>query len=184
MSTWSYFSTTFGPWWGLTAAVSSGTISVATVVFYYRWESRRNELGLQNARDKFREIYRVISVPRNPKIIVIPENAEIRVGDFGWEAGPSRNDGLIYLHGLTPDWTVVWHAGLHPDEVEKICTKPHSQYDSWHPYWADPPSLSLCPFPVVERETMTIGRPHPSHSYFVQPATYYPRRASTREKDG
>lgn len=174
---------TFGPWWGIAAAVSSGSISVFTVGLFYRWTWRRDKRGLQNARDKFQEIYRVIAEPSNPKVIVKPEGAEIRVGDFCWEAGPSRNDGLVYLQGLTVDWTVVWHAGLHSDEIEKICKKPHSQYDSWHPYWAEPPSLPLCPFPIVERETMTIGRPHHSHIYCVQPAVYHPRRAASQEND-
>ncbi len=174
---------TFGPWWGIAAAVSSGSISVFTVVLFYRWTWRRDKRGLQKARDKFQKIYRVIAEQSNPKVIVKPDGAEIRVGDFCWEAGPSCNDGLIYLQGLTLDWTVVWHAGLHSDEVETICSKPYSQYDSWHPNWAEPPSLPLCPFPVVERQSMTIGRPHLSHSYFVQPAVYHPHRAASQEND-
>lgn len=177
MVTWKSVATTCGPWWGIGAAFSSESISVAAVVLFYRWMWRRDERGLQKARDNYREIYRVIAMPTDPRVIVKPEGAEIRVGDFGWEAGPSRNDGLIYLQGLTLDWTVVWHAGLHPEEIERIGTKPNSQYDSWHPFWADPPPLPPCPFPVVERETMTIGRPHHSNSYFVQPSVYHPRRA-------
>jgi hypothetical protein len=83
---------------------------------------------------------------------------------------------LIYLHGLTAEWTVVWHAGLHPDEVEWVATKPYSQYDSWHPDRTEPPPLPPCPFPVVERETSTIGRPHCSHRYFVLPGRYFAGR--------
>jgi len=184
MVTWKSVAGTYGTLSGIGTAFSAGSLSVITVVLFYRWMWRRDERGLQKARDQYQEIYRVITNPTDARVIVMPEGAEIRIGDYGWEAGPSRNDGLIYLQGLTLDWTVVWHAGLHPDEIEKVGTKPHSQYDSWHPYWADPPPLPPCPFPVVERETMTIGRPHHSHSYFVQPAAYRPRRAARKRKDG
>jgi hypothetical protein len=175
---WQLVARRYGPWWGIGAALSAGLLSVGAVIVFYRVMWRMDERGRQRARDSYRGIYRVIAVPTDPKHIVTLEGAEIRVGDYGWEAGPSRNDGLIYLQGLTRDWTVVWHAGLHPDEVEQVCTKPHSQYDSWHPYWADPPPLPACPFPVIERKTLTIGRPHHSHSYFVQPAVYRPYRTT------
>lgn len=181
--TWKSVADTHGPWWGIGAAFSAGSLSVIAVVLFYRWTWRLDERGLQKARDKYHDIYRVTTIPNDPRVIGMPEGAEIMVGDYGWEAGPSRNDGLIYLQGLTLDWTVVWHAGLHPHEVEKVATKPHSQYESWYPYWADPPPLPPCPFPVVERETMTIGRPHHSHSYFVQPDAYRPRRAASKGKD-
>jgi len=184
MVTWKSVAATHGAWWGIGAAFSAGSFSVITVVLFYRLMWRLDERGLQKARDKYRAIYRVIAIPTDPKVIVMPEGAEIRVGDYGWEAGPSRNDGLIYLQGLTQDWTVVWHAGLDADEIEKVATKPHSQFDSWYPYWADPPPLPPCPFPVVERKTMTIGRPHHSLSYFVQPAAYRPRRAVPKGNDG
>jgi hypothetical protein len=175
MVTWQSVATTYGPWWGAGAAFCSGSLSIITVVLFYRWTWRRDERGLQMARDKYRDIYRIVALPAEPSVIVMPEGAEIRVGDFGWTAGPSRDDGLIYLQGLTLDWTVVWHAGLPPDGIEKCGTKPHSQYDSWHPFWADPPPLPPCPFPVIERETMTVGRPHHNHSYLVQPTVYHPR---------
>jgi prepilin-type N-terminal cleavage/methylation domain-containing protein len=164
-----------GPMSGIGAAFAVGTLCVISVILFYRWMWRSDQRGLQKAREDYREIYRVLTVPTAPKIVVVPEGAEIRIEDYGWEAGPTRNDGLIYLQGLTMDWTVVWHAGLRPDEVEKVATKPNSQYDSWHPFWADPPPLAPCPFPVVDRETVTIGRPHHSHRYFVQPTTYRPQ---------
>jgi hypothetical protein len=132
-------------------------------------------------REKYRSIYRVVAVPPEPKIIIIPEGAEIRLGDYGWEAGPIRNDGLIYLQGLTLEWTVVWHVGFTPDQIKMVATKPNSQYDSWRPYWVD---LPPCPFPVIERETLTIGRPHHSHRYLVEPASYPTRRAERKGKDG
>ena len=174
----------YGALWGTGAGLLAGSLSVITVILFYRWAWRRDERRLQELREKYRAIYRVVAVRPEPEIIMMPEGAEIRIGDFGWEAGPIRNDGLIYLQGLTQEWTVVWHAGFRSDQIERVATKPNSQYDSWHPYWADPPPLPPCPFPVVERETLTIGRPHHSHSYFVVP-TRYPtnRRAEKEGKD-
>lgn len=172
--TWTSVATTYGPWWGTGAALFAGSLSLATVALFYRWTWRIDERGLKKVRNNYRKIYRVISMPTAPRVIVMPEGAEIRVGDFGWESGPSRSDGLVYLQGLTPDWTVVWHAGLHAEEIEEIGIKPNSQYDSWYPFWAERPPLPSCPFPVVERETMTIGRPHHSDTYFVQPMVYRP----------
>ena len=104
--------------------------------------------------------------------VIKPQGAEIRIGDYGWEAGPTRSDGLIYLQGLAPDWTVVWHTGFRPDEVERVAEKPTSQYDYWAPYWAKSPPPSPCPFPVADRETMTWGRPHHTHRYFQIPVLY------------
>jgi hypothetical protein len=169
----------YGVWLGAGAGLVAGFLSVVLVAFFYRWASRRDERRRQELRDKYRGIYRVITLPLESRIIAMPEGAEIRIDDYGWEAGPSRNDGLIYLHGLTPEWTVVWHAGFRPEEVEWFAAKPFSQFDSWHPYWAPPPPLPLCPYPVVERETMTMGRPHHSHQYFEEPSRFRVRRVNT-----
>ena len=163
MVTWKFVAGRFGTWYGIAAALLAGSL---TVVLFYACVHLLYKRALQKARDKYRDIYRVIAAPTAPRIIAMAKGAEIKVGDYGWEAGPSRNDGLIYLQGLTPNWTVVWHAGLHPDEVERVGAKPYSQYDSWHPVWAKPPSLPPCPFTVIERKTRTLGRPHHSHRYF------------------
>lgn len=183
MLTWGAVARTYGTWWGIGAALSAGSLCVTAVVLFYYGMGALDERGLRKARDRYREIYRVTSVPAAPRVIIIPEGAEIRVGDYGWEAGPSRNDGRVYLQGLTRNWKVVWHAGLRPDEIEQVGTKPYSQYDAWYPDWADPPSLPACPFPVVERKTMTAGRPHHSHRYFVMPTAYRPRKAASKKKD-
>jgi hypothetical protein len=114
-----------------------------------------------------------VAIPLDAKNIIKPADAEIRVGDFGWEAAPIRNDGLIYLQGLTSGWRVVWHAGFRPEQVERVGPKPSSQYDYWAPYWAKP-SPPICPFPVQERETSDMGLPHFSNKYpmrFPQPKT-------------
>ena len=183
MLTWKSVSVRHGTWWGIGAAFTAGSFSVILVVLFYQFTWYLDARALQKAKDKYRDIYRVIAIPAKPKVIIMPAGAEIMAGDYGWEAGPSRNDGLIYLQGLTLDWNVVWHAGFHPDEIEKVGQKTHSQYDAWHPYWAPPPPLPPCPFPVVERETMTVGPPHFSHSYFVQPTAYPPRKAVLDDDD-
>lgn len=173
----------YGALAGTGAGLFAGSLSVIMVVLFYRWLGRRDDRRLQELREKYRGIYRIVNLPPDPTIIIMPKGAEIRSGDYGWEAEPIRNDGLIYLHGLTPAWTVVWHAGFRPEQIERVATKPHSQYDSWHPYWAEPPALPPCPFPVLARETMTIGRPHHSHRYFVNPALYRTRQAENEGPD-
>lgn len=183
MVAWMSVSARYGALLGFGAAVIVGSLAVIVVVTFYRWMSALDERSLRDAREKYRDVYRVIATPIDPKVITLPKGAEIKVGDYGWEAGPCRNDGLTYLQGLTRDWTVVWHAGFYPYEIEKVCKKPNSQYDAWHPFWADPPQLPLCPFPVIERETMTIGRPHHSHQYFVQPTAYRPPKADMNGND-
>lgn len=180
MFTLRYLGPTYGMWWGIFAAFVAGSLSFLMVALLYRWQWRQDQRGLQNAREKYRDIYRVIAMPIDPTVIVIPQGAEIRVGDYGWEAGPPRNDGLIYLQGLTQDWTVVWHVGFRPNEIEKVGAKPYSQYDAWHPYWADPPPLPPCPFPVIERETITMGRPYYRDDYCVAPAIYRARHVGSR----
>jgi hypothetical protein len=181
MLAWVIFSPAYDRLWGVLAAeFLAALLCIIAVVLFYRWLWRLDERGLRNVRERYRHIYRVIAMPTDPTVIVIAEGAEIRVGDFGWEAGPPRDDGLIYLQGLTQDWTVVWHVGLRSSEVEEVGTKPYSQYDAWHPYWAGPPPLPPCPFPVIERDTMTMGRPHYREDYCVAPALYRARQVGER----
>src|SRR5580765_1201853 len=144
-------------------------LCVMGVVLFYRWSWKRDRRQLQELREKYRGIYRVLALPSDQKIVAKPDGAEIKIGDYGWEAGPASKDGFICLQGLTTEWTVVWHAGFHPDQIEWVTEKPSSQYDYWVPYWAKSPPLPPCPFPVIERATPTIGRPHHSHRYFVEP---------------
>jgi hypothetical protein len=183
MIAWESVKSSYGVWWGIGAGLLVGVLSVIFVYNIYRLSWRRSERILAELRDKYTWIYQVKTVPSDPKVIIMPEGAEIRIGDFGWEAGPIRDDGLVYLQGLTPEWTVVWHVGFRPDEIEKVVEKPDSQYDFWRPYWVDPALLPPCPFPVVERKTMTIGHPHYSHDYFVEPALYHPGKTMTEAPD-
>ena len=162
----------FGRWIGIGAGILTLIFCVIIVVLLYRWSWQRDRMRLQELRERYRGIYRVLALPSDQKIVAKPDGAEIRVGDYGWEAGPVSKDGLIYLQGLTVEWTVVWHAGFHRDQIEWIAEKPSSQYDYWVPYWAKSPPPPSCPFPVIERATLTIGRPHHSHRYFVMPSSY------------
>jgi prepilin-type N-terminal cleavage/methylation domain-containing protein len=123
MFAWMIVADRFGALMGIRAALFAGSISIMAVISFYRWMSHRDECSLNEAREKYLNIYRVVA-SLDPEIIILPDGAEIRVGDYGWEAGPARDDDLIYLQGLTRDWTVVWHAGFHSDEIEKVCEKP------------------------------------------------------------
>lgn len=157
----------WSPWLKIGTAMAAGTGSVIVVSLFYRWVDQRTAKAMAEAQKNDRLIYRVVTTPTNPHVIVLPQGAEIQVGDYGWEAGSNRGDGRIYLQGLTADWEVVWHAGLAPNEIERVGPKPRSQYEAWHPYWQDPPDLPACPFPVLNRATATAGRPHYRHRYFV-----------------
>jgi hypothetical protein len=154
-----------GRWSGIGAGAITLIICVVAVVLFYRWSWKRDRNRLQELRQKYRGIYRVLAFPSDKKIVAKTDGAEIKIGDFGWEARPAGKDGLIYLQGLTTEWTVVWHAGFRPDQIEWVSEKPSSQYDYWVPYWAKSPPPPPCPFPIIERATLTIGRPHHSHRY-------------------
>ena len=150
----------------LVASALAVLIGASLVVLFYRWTWSRNKRQLSQLRENYRSIYQVKELPTEAKSIVKPAGAEIQIGDFGWEARPSRKDGLIHLQGLTSRWQVVWHAGFRPDQIEKVAAKPTSQYDYWAPDWAKPPPPPPCPFPVRERTTPTMGLPHHSGHYF------------------
>jgi len=163
---------------GIGAGFLAALVAMFIVVLFYRWSWRKDRRRLQQLKDNYQGIYRVIAVASDQRGVMKPEGAEIRLGDFGWEAGSIRKDGLVYLHGLTVEWNVVWYAGFKPDQIERVATKPCSQYGHWVPYWANKPVLAPCPFPVLDRETPTIGRPHPSHRCVEMPTVYRPKRAT------
>jgi hypothetical protein len=165
----------FGKPIGLLAGILAGLAALGLVCLFYRWSWQRDKRRLTELREKYRTIYRVTALPTDAKNVVKPDKAEIRVGDYGWEARPNRKDGLIHLQGLTPRWTVVWHAGFRPDQIEKVAEKTASQYDYWIPYWAKTPTPPPCPYPVQERNTPTMGLPHHSGHYFKDyPSQGYP----------
>lgn len=102
-------------------------------------------------RDKYRLIYRVVSVPSDNQFVMKAEGTAIEVGDYGWEAEPIFEDGLIYLHGLNPGWQVAWYAGFRPEQVEVVGPKPRSQYYIY-PDWVDAKEVPQCPFPVQKHQ--------------------------------
>jgi prepilin-type N-terminal cleavage/methylation domain-containing protein len=155
MSAWKSVSSSYGLWWGIGAGILAGALSILLVILFYYWMGRIEERILTKLRNKYTAIYRVKTVPSDPKIIILPEGAEIRVGDIGW------------------------HAGFHPDEIEKVAKKPSSQYDVECPYGADLSSLPACPFTVVERKTMTAGLPRNAIYVYENPAEYHPVTRST-----
>ena len=150
----------FGPWPGVGAGLLSAIASIFVVGFYYRARWRKRAQQRCEYREKYTRVYRVLTLPTDEAAIKKARGAEIRVGDFGWEAAPLRNDGLIYLQGLNPQWRVVWYAGFSPEQVENVATKPQSQYD-WNYKWMHNPPP--CPFPVQEHlhPTINMGLPIP-----------------------
>jgi len=102
-------------------------------------------------RKKYGSIFRVVSVPSDQDFVLKAAGTSIELGDYGWEAEPIRQDGLIYLHGLNPRWQVVWYAGFRPDQVVVFGPKPRSQYFML-PFWVRPEKIPQCPFPVKRCE--------------------------------
>ena len=129
--------------------------------YLYRFGDFCGRRGRDEAREKYRFIYRVLALPGDDK----PNNWQahlVEVGDYGWEAEPASKNGLIYLHGLTHDWGWVWRAGFRPDQLELVGPKPVSQYD-WPDFEYDGPKPTRfyqrqyrrpknpCPFPIQKK---------------------------------
>jgi prepilin-type N-terminal cleavage/methylation domain-containing protein len=168
----------------LLASVLAVVVCALLIVLSWDQGARSNKRQLSKLREKYRSIYQINALPTDPKSIIKLAAAEIQIGDYGWDAKPSRKDGLIHLQGLTPKWQVVWHAGFRPDQIVKVAAKPASQYDYWSPYWAKPPPPPPCPYPVQERETPTLGLPHHSGRYFENHTTQHHRHYYFPNKEG
>lgn len=154
--TGNFVAKSFGAWAGIGAGVLSAVVAGIAVVALYRASGRRREERRRELRNKYPGIYRVLAIPTDASTIEKPEGADIKIGDYGWEAEPIGNDDLIYLQGLTEEWQVVWYAGFRPDQIESVGPKPRSQYD-WNYSWVRNPPY--CPFPVQKRETANMGLP-------------------------
>jgi hypothetical protein len=149
----------------IAAAAIGGAVGLGIVALFYRWWGRRDKARLEKLSADYVGIYRVLAVPGEHQPTIMLEGAEIRIGDYGWEAAPLVKNGLIYLQGLAPDWRTVWHAGFRPDQIERIGLKPSSQYDYWVPYWVKI-QPAPCPFPILPRETPSMPPPHHSLRYY------------------
>lgn len=150
---WAGVRSRHGAAWGWAAAMAAFLVAAWLVLWLRGVLRRRNERRRLLLRERYRHIYRVLALPEEA---LKAEGAEVRVGDYGWEAEPLRADGRISLQGLTAGWTVVWHAGFRPEQVEQVAVKPRSQYD-WDAAWLrNPPP---CDYPVIERRTRSMGFP-------------------------
>lgn len=158
-----------GPLAGIGAGLLAGAVALTIVVAWYRRSKRRFIQHLKELTGKYPDLYRVVALPTETGDIVKADDAEIVVGDYGWEAEPIRDDGRTYLQGLTKNWSVAWYAGFRPDQIEKIGPKPHSQYYQRHPSPGFERSEAyLCPYPVQSGETIGLGEPLPIIGPFVQ----------------
>jgi hypothetical protein len=150
-------------YFGIGARIGVGLFSLGGFIIYLRYLWRWVDWFLDRERDhkreKYRGIYRVKALPKIEKSIWRNLGAEIKVGDYGWEASPWRQDGMIYLQGLNEKWGLVWWAGFEADQIEYVCPKPVSQYD-WRDFdyegpkpkalyhWKYSKPKVLCQFPV------------------------------------
>ena len=130
------------------------SIFLLKYILKHRFQKTKTKLA------EYKLIYRVISVPSDNQIVLKADGGAIEIGDFGWEAEPVYQDGLIYLHGLNPRWQVVWYAGFRPDQIEVVRPKPNSQYYYISPY-ASVEKIPQCPFPIRE------------YRYGKRPATHF-----------
>lgn len=146
----------FGVWLGIGSAIFSSGFCVVFVFLLYRASGRRYEQRQRELREKYRGVYRVLALPTESGKVRKAQGSEIRVGDYGWEAEPLHNDGLIYLQGLTAEWCVVWYAAFHFEEIEWVGPKPCSQYDCQYSWARTPP---YCPYTVQLRHKADMGLP-------------------------
>jgi hypothetical protein len=157
----------FGIWTGTGAGILSATVCVTAVVLSYRKRWQRARQRQKELSEKYRMIYRVVAVPTDANSILKAEGAEIKIGDYGWEAEPMHKDNLIYLQGLTNEWKVVWCAGFRPDQIENAGLKPRSQYFLPYSYMGPKKSrVHPCPYPVQTQQAVTLGFPNFVHLRF------------------
>jgi len=157
----------FSPAVGVYGAIATAYLSVTLICVLYSYASRLDRIEMQKLEERYRSIYRVIAISQSsPRITA--DGTNISVGDYGWEAEPMFKDGLLYLQGLNEKWQVVWYAGFQPEQLERICDKPRSQYylpNTWVCAGAQPPP---CPFPVLSASTASLGFPQRVMFPFIQ----------------
>ena len=64
-----------GRWSGIGAGAITLIICVVAVVLFYRWSWKRDRKRLQELREKYRGIYRVLALPSDQKIVAKPHGA-------------------------------------------------------------------------------------------------------------
>lgn len=152
-----------GGWAGFMSVSVTAFGSIGVTVAFYKW---RRQVAAQYQRElleKFPGVYRVLGVPTDARRAVRAEGVQIEVGDYGWEAEPLRCDGLTYLHGLTRKWGVAWYAGFQSEQIERIGSKPCSQYDA-DDDWAWSINRQ-CPYPIQsDKENDDLGFPYSTRS--------------------
>ena len=138
-----------GSFWSYvdTPSVVIAAVCLSVVFLTAVFAGRRHRGIKAELAQKHKLIYRIIANPIGGKCIAMAEGTAIEVGDYGWEAEPRCDDGLIYLHGLNDRWQVVWYAGFRPDQVQVVAEKPRSHYYIY-PDWVDFDRIPKCPYPV------------------------------------
>ncbi len=130
------------------------------LVGYVAWRNSRRQLEL------YPYVFKVTQLPSKNNIILLAANADVQIGDFGWQAESVANDDLVYLHGLDEDWNIVWYAGFRKGQLELMCQKPCNQYGrkSWQL------DMEKCPYVVQSRVSSdrTWGLPLPLIGRWVQ----------------
>jgi len=168
--TWQAVASGYGTGMGVAAASLSALACAAAIVAFYWAADRLSERKDREFREKYPSVYRVLAAPDEKAPVLKAEGVDIDVGDNGWEAEPIHTDGLVYLHGLSRTWHVVWYAGFRPDQIELIGPKPRSQYDLPYAWRGANAMAHPCPFPVQRHvaPSKTLGLPTTIIGTYVQ----------------
>lgn len=136
---------------GIFAGIGAGILAVAGFIYLTKILSvAGHRRHCRKMAEKYTRIFRVRDLPTDETSIILPKNSEIKTGDYGWESGPIRKNGLIYLRGFDEKWKFIWWAGFQPEQIEFVCPKPFSDYDRHLPDRKDL-LKNPCPFPVQLR---------------------------------
>ena len=86
---------------GTGAQIAVGAVCLAVFLFLLKhWGRFLSKICARHraeARRLYKGIYRVKALPASERGICLDR---VRIGDYGWEARPWSNDGLVYLQGL------------------------------------------------------------------------------------
>ncbi len=169
-STWTIVRARYGIVMGFLTSLVVTIACACVVVAFYRVSGRRFQIEYKALSEKYSSVYRVLSPPSDNAPVLKADGADIHVGDYGWDAEPLHNDGLIYLHGLSSDWLVLWYAGFRPDQIEKIGPKPRIQYYLPYAWMGAGSQAQPCPFTASAKvpKMATLGHPTKNLGKYVQ----------------